>query len=418
MSLPSTFYGCFSPHTAQRFAACVLIGFAVLLSGCGKPEPEPAATATTQTPSASLAVSVVSPQQVTWPVSLAANGNIAAWQEVVIGSEISGFRLTAVNADVGDSVRKGQLLAQINSDSLQAELRQSRAAVAEAEALLAEATANAKRAQSLKDSGAASSLEISQYLTGQQTSQARLEAAKARVEADEVRLAQTRIVAPDDGIVSVRTATVGSLTQMGQELFRIVRDHRLEWRAEVTAAELSQISIGMTAQIQPPDATQPAVTGRVRSIAPLVDGNTRNGLIYVDLPNSANKNALQAGMFAQGQFTLGQKTALSLPQSAVLLRDGFAYVFVIDQNQKASQQKISLGQRVGDLVEVIGLEPTVRVAASGVAFLADGDQVNITQAIPALSSVTTDSTATDSTTTDAPNNASTDAPASRTGVTE
>mgnify|MGYP006193349073 CR=1 FL=1 len=98
------------------------------------------------------------------------------------------------------------------------------------------------------------------------------------------------------------------------------------------------------------------------SVAPLVDGNTRNGLIYVDLPSSTPKNALQAGMFAQGQFILGQTTALSLPQSAILLRDGFAYVFVIDQNQKASQQKISLGQRVGDLVEVMveGAEGSLR----------------------------------------------------------
>ena len=395
MSLSTTFYGAIPQYTAQRIAACILISLGVLLSGCGKSEnntPEASAEAnaasTTGKPAASLAVSVVSPQAVTWPQTLAANGNVAAWQEVVIGSEISGYRLLTVNAEVGDSVRKGQLLAQINSDSIQAELRQSRAAVAEAEALLAEASANAKRAQSLKDSGAASSLEISQYLTGQQTSQARLDAAKARVQADEVRLAQTRIIAPDDGIVAARVATVGSLTQMGQELFRIVRDHRLEWRAEVTAAELSQIDIGMRAQIQPPDATQPVVIGRVRSIAPVVDSNTRNGLIYVDLPSGLNRNALQVGMFAQGQFILGQKTALSLPQSAVLLRDGFAYVFVVDANQRISQQKIQLGRRMAEQVEVIGLDATARVAASGVAFLADGDQVNVTQAVPVLADAT------------------------------
>lgn len=377
----------------SRLATCLLISCGLLLSGCGKSENDAssnaknAATAiTTDQPVASLAVSVVSPQWVTWPQNLAANGNIAAWQEVVIGSEISGFRLLEVNADTGDRVRKGQLLALINSDSIQAELRQSRAAVAEAEALLAEATTNAKRAQRLKDSGAASSLEISQYLTGQQTTQARLEAAKARVQADEVRLAQTRILAPDDGIIAARVATVGSLTQIGQELFRLVRDHRLEWRAEVTAAELSQINSGMIAQIQPPDAQQAMVTGRVRSIAPVVNNNTRNGLVYVDLPNS---RALQVGMFAQGQFNLGSKTALSLPQSAVLLRDGFAYVFVVDHAAKVSQQKISLGRRVGDLVEVIGLTDAVQVAASGVAFLADGDQVKITEPVPALTQTTT-----------------------------
>lgn len=377
----------------SRLAACLLISCGLLLSGCGKSENDAssnaknAATATTtDQPVASLAVSVVSPQWVTWPQNLAANGNIAAWQEVVIGSEISGFRLLEVNADIGDRVRKGQLLALINSDSIQAELRQSRAAVAEAEALLAEATANAKRAQRLKDSGAASSLEISQYLTAQQTTQARLEAAKAHVQADEVRLAQTRILAPDDGIIAARVATVGSLTQIGQELFRLVRDHRLEWRAEVTAAELSQINSGMIAQIQPPDAQQAMVTGRVRSIAPVVNSNTRNGLVYVDLPNS---RALQVGMFAQGQFNLGSKTALSLPQSAVLLRDGFAYVFVVDATQRVNQQKIMLGKRVGDLVEVMGLPDAVQVAASGVAFLADGDQVKITEPVPALTQTTT-----------------------------
>ena len=377
-----------------RLAACLLISAGLLLAGCGKSEPDgdPKTNSNTKNsaPVASLAVSVVSPQLVTWPQTLAANGTIAAWQEVVIGSELSGYRLLQVNADVGDTVRKGQLLALINNDSIQAELRQSRAAVAEAEALLAEASANAKRAQSLKDSGAASSLEISQYLTGQQTSQARLEAAKARVQADEVRLAQTRIIAPDDGVVLARVATVGSLTQLGQELFRIARDHRLEWRAEVTAAELSQLKTGMTAQIQPPDGSQASVMGRVRNIAPAVDSNTRNGLVYVDLPNdgSLNNRALQAGMFAQGQFNLGQKTALSLPQSAVLLRDGFAYVFVVDRAAKVSQQKISLGRRVDDRVEVIGLTDQVQVAASGVAFLADGDQVKITEPVPVLAAAT------------------------------
>lgn len=366
-----------------RLAACLLLSAGLFLSGCGKSEDAVSDATQPQTsqPVASLAVSVVSPQQMIWPRTLTASGNVAAWQEVVIGSEIAGFRLLEVNADIGDQVRKGQLLALINSDTIQAELRQSRAAVAEAEALLAEATANAKRAQSLKDSGAASSLEISQYLTGQQTSQARLEAAKARVQSDEVRLAQTRILAPDDGIISTRVATVGALTQQGQELFRLVRNHRLEWRAEVTAAELGQIKNGMSAQIQPPDPQQAMVAGRVRSVAPVVDGNTRNGMVYVDLPNH---NSLQIGMFAQGQFTLGQKNVLSLPQSAVLLRDGFSYVFIVDEKEIVSQQKINLGQRVADQVEVIGLDETAQVAASGVAFLADGDQVKVTQPVPAL----------------------------------
>ena len=325
-----------------------------------------------------LSVSVVSPQTLDWQQTLSANGNVAAWQETVIGSELSGLRLTSVNVNVGDVVKKGQLLADMNSDTIQADLAQSRAQAAEAKAVLAEAAANAKRIQGLKNTGAMSSQEAAQYLTNQQTAQARLDAALAKVDADELRLSHSKVLAPDNGVISARTATVGSLAQNGQELFRMIRDQRLEWRAEVTSTELYQLKPGMTVQIFSPNPQHTAVTGTIRMVSPVINPETSYGLVYVDLPATA---AIRMGMYVRGEFMLGTKAALTVPQSAVLLRDGFAYVFTVDNNNRVHQQKVTLGRRTGDRIEILDLKDQVRLAASGTSFLADGDLVTVAKPV-------------------------------------
>ena len=114
-------------------------------------------------------------------------------------------------------------------------------------------------------------------------------------------------------------------------------------------------------------------------IAPTVDAQTRNALVYVDLPSHAD---IRAGMFARGEFRLGQSPALTIPQSALLLREGFSYVFRVDRD-KVSQTKITTGRRNGERIEVFGLDPQAQVVASGAGFLADGDTVTIVAAKPA-----------------------------------
>jgi HlyD family secretion protein len=331
-----------------------------------------------------LTVTLTSPQPADWPQVIAANGNVAAWQEAVIGAELSGFRLTEVLVNVGDVVRKGQLLARVSSDTVAAELNQSRAAAEEAQANLAEAKANADRARQIQASGALSAQQINQFLTAEQTALARLNAARARVQADELRVAQTRVLAPDDGVISARTATVGSLAQNGQELFRLIRGGRLEWRAEVTANELARVKPGMLATLQPPGAAAGArVQGKVRMVAPTVDAQTRNAIVYVDLPAGS---PVRAGMFVRGELQVGQGSALTLPQSAVVLRDGFAYVYRVGPDNRVAELKVETGRRVGDRVEITrGLAADMKLVASGTGFLADGDTVRVVEATaPAL----------------------------------
>ena len=326
-----------------------------------------------------LTVMAITPQWVEWPRLLAANGNIAAWQEAVISAEISNLRLTEVRVNVGDRVQKGQVLARISSDSVDAALAESRASVAEAEAMLAEARANGDRARQFQATGFLSAQSINQYLTAEKTALARLNAARARMQAEQLRLAQTAVRAPDDGVISARTATVGSMAQPGQELFRLIRGSRLEWRAEVSAADLGKLKPGVAATLTAPNGER--IQGRVRMVAPTVDPQTLNGLVYVDLPVAETGNALRAGTFARGEFELGRERALSLPQSAVLLRDGFSYVFRLDQQNKVAQTKVATGQRMGDQIAIVrGIAADTRVVASGAGFLADGDRVRVVDA--------------------------------------
>lgn len=326
-----------------------------------------------------LSVMAVTPQSVEWLRVLPANGNIAAWQEVVISAEISDLRLTEVQVNVGDRVQKGQVLARISRDSVEAALSESRATVAEVEAMLAEARANGDRARQYQATGFMSAQQINQYLTAEKTALARLNAARARLQAEQLRLAQTAVRAPDDGVISARTATVGSMAQPGQELFRLIRGGRLEWRAEVSAADLGRLKPGVKAMLTAPDGAR--VQGRVRMVAPTVDPQTLNGLVYVDLPIAETGNTLRAGSFARGEFELGRERAMSLPQSAVLLRDGFSYVFRLDDRNTVTQTKVAVGQRMGDQIEIVsGIAADARVVASGAGFLADGDRVRVVAA--------------------------------------
>lgn len=326
-------------------------------------------------PKAALTVSVIQPQAAEWPRTVPANGSIAAWQEAVVGAEAGGLRLTEVRVNVGDVVRRGQLLAQLQSDTMSADLAATRASLAEAEAQRVEAHANAERARLLQTTGALSAQQIQQYQTAEQTAKARADALKARLTADQVRLAQTRIVAPDDGVISARVAAVGAVVQPGQELFRLIRQQRLEWRAEVPAADLGKLKPGMAASVT--TAGGASVRGKLRIVAPTVDAATRNGLVYVDLPHA---DVVKAGMFATGHFELGQAQALTLPQAAVLQRDGFSYVFRVGSDSKVLQTKVAVGRRVKDRVEVQGLAADAKVVAAGVGFLADGDTVRIVDA--------------------------------------
>ncbi|MEY4267940.1 MAG: hypothetical protein RIS90_2475 [Pseudomonadota bacterium] len=311
------------------------------------------------------------------PIKLSANGNVAAWQEASVGAEIGGLRLAEVLVNVGDVVQRGQVLARFATEGVQAEVAQARAAVTEASASAQEASANADRVRTLINTGVFSGQQINQYLTAEQTAKARVESVKAGLAAQQLRLQHAEVRAPDGGVISARLATVGAVVGAGSELFRLIRLGRREWRAEVRSAELARLRPGTAVTVLAASGAQ--VTGRVRMVAPTVDPQTRSGLVYVDLPSqSGSASSFKAGMFARGEFALGTSSGLTVPQQAVVVRDGFSYVFRLNPDQRVSQLKVQTGRRIGERVELLdGVGAEALLVASGAGFLNDGDLVKV-----------------------------------------
>lgn len=336
-------------------------------------------------PRPALAITAEKPQARPLAEQLSANGDIAPWREASIGADVNSLRLAEVRVDVGDSVQKGQVLAVFDTDLVEADRAQARAGLAEAEAALIDASGNADRARAIAPSGAMSKQQVNQYLTAEKTAQARVKAAQALVESQDLRLKHTQVLAPDAGVISVRNATVGAVAAPGMELFRLMLRGRLEWRAEVTAADLTQLKIGLRVRVTLPGGSE--AQGTLRQLAPTVDPKTRYAIVYVDLPAGS---AARAGMFAQGYFDLAQTEALTVPQEAVVMRDGFAYVLIVGADRRVSLKRVQTGRMVENRMEIReGLLPEQTVAVRGAAFLNDGDLVQISAEGSAASSVNT-----------------------------
>ncbi len=368
--------------TKAKFGILLAISVLILFTGIAvkrfKAADKPKADTS---PHPALTVTTVQPKSREIPITLRRYGSIAAWEEAVIGAKVNGLRLSEINAQIGDQVKQGQVLARFDDHSVLADLAQSRAAVTEAKALLAEARIKSQHARQVAGSGALSELQVIEYVTGEKTAAAKLQSVKAQLDKALLQEKYTKVVAIDDGVISSRNAVLGSVVSQGQELFRLIRQSRLEWQAEVTTEDLSRLAPGIAVTVTVRGF--PDVGGKIRALAPTVDVKNRNALVYVNLPH-ALPQGLSPGMFAEGEFRLGMRTGITLPQDSLCPRDGFDYAFKLDRqtgnSARAVQVKLSTGQRGGDWVEILaGAAPNDRFVATGTCFLNDGDTVTVVQ---------------------------------------
>jgi len=322
---------------------------------------------------AALTVAVVKPLKRDWPVVAPANGWLKPWHEAVIASEIDGLRITDVLVDVGAFVKKGEPLATLSDETVIAELRRQQAAVEVAKGELAKARAKAARARRLQPSGAISKAQIADDLIAEQVAGALLESAEAALELQRTRLKQTTIVAVDDGLISSRTAQLGAVVSSGTELFRLVRQGRTEWQAEVPARYLPDIVPGLTATISGP--ADERISGKVRLVGPTLNPETARAIVYVELP-AAGK--LPMNFFASGHIELETAPALTVPETALTFLDGMSYVFTVNDENRVSRVRVQTGRRHAGEVEIVaGLDESALVVAAGGPFLSDNSLVRI-----------------------------------------
>lgn len=368
-----------SPPPAPRRRWLGPLLWVVVLAGAGvaavlwrqaQPPARPPATAAA-VPALTVAVGPVAVRRLASTV--VGDGSVVAWQELVIGTEVGGLRIVEAPLDEGMPVRAGELLARLDDSVLAAQAAQAQAAIGEAEAFLDFARQEEARSETLVRSQTGSRQVLEQRQSATRQAEARLVSARARLAEVQTRLAQTRILAPTDGLVSRVAVRIGAVPGQGQELFRMIRDSRLELEARVPELELAEVRPGQAATVRHGGRQ---VMAEVRLVAPVVTPETRLGLVRIALPPDSG---LRPGMFARAEIQGPAREAVMVPASAVVFREGAPQAFVLPEGaERVQMRRLVAGARQDGMVEIIeGLRPGERIVTAGAGFLVNGDLVRV-----------------------------------------
>jgi RND family efflux transporter MFP subunit len=320
-----------------------------------------------------LTVRPIHAERQIWTESTAAGGWVAAWSEASIAAEIGDCRIEELAVDIGDSVKTGEVVARLADDQLKAAIAAGEASVDSARAASELAQSDARRAELLGQSGGQSKRELEAARIAERVAAANLAGAEAELLTRRLRLDKATLRAPDDGVISSRPATLGAVASIGSELYRLVRQNRVEWRAEVAAADASRVSPGMAAILT--ENGKVVSTGAVRFVGPTLNSASGRATVYVDLPATGE---IRPGGYFAGRIDIVQRNVLTLPDSAVLLKDGGSFVFPVDGEGRVKRLPVvTASRRDGRVAIVSGLPADLPVVESGVAFLFDGAAVSI-----------------------------------------
>ena len=360
---------------------CAIFG----LSACSPSETDNAAAASV--PDSAMRVNVVAVGKQTATPTLHLTGTVAAKEDVAVGTALSGLKILEVNADVGQRVEKGQVLARLDSVNVQAALRQSEMALAKARSNLnarqaewREAQATFNRYRPLANEGAVTPQELDQQRLRLESAQANVQAARAEIAQLQSQLTDSRhqrakaeITAPVSGIISQRAAEAGALTG-SDALFHIIQDGKMELAANATADELSVLKTGMPAKVHVRGQHEP-LSGSIRLISPQMDSGTRLGTVRIALEKQP---ALQNGAYGEAEVQLPtQESAAALPVQAVSFADdGQAFVMLVGADNRVKRQAVSIGRQNAEWVEIVsGVNAGARVVRNAAAFVSDGDLI-------------------------------------------
>ncbi len=418
---------------------------------------KPAAPSTTAQAVLTVACAPVEYRQVEKHLQIA--GTVWAWDPLTIGCEASGLRVESISVDEGHFVKKGQVLATLNSSVLEAQLLQQKAELArskgslaiaiqpnrsmdiqrikarvqETKAVVKQEEANIARVKAdldyarsttnryreLGKVGAVSLQDLENKESIQKAKEAELtnneqrlqaatfsrdqaienmkmaneggrkediDIAKANVAAEsadvqhtQALLNQTRIKAPCDGYIVKRMIHIGDTVVQNEDCFQMVRDNRLEVRAQLPEPDLGKIKIGQKVMFVS-NATQDTkeVEGTVREISPMIDQQTRLAICRIDIPFDIYKKWLP-GTFVSGKVNLGSVKVLAVPSTAVLSRDGRSVVFVYENN-RVYQRAVVTGERTEQYIAIeSGLKENEQVVTVGGGFLKDNDPVRLSE---------------------------------------
>jgi len=356
------------PITRALFAALLTALFATGIQGQDNAPQQPGTFTTT--------VQTIHPQHVLHADTLMARGDVLAWEVMPIAAEMGGQRVTQIQIDVGDKIRKGQVLAVLDDSFVKLEIERLTALAEQASIAWQQARGDAARARGLQASGAMPQQQIEALLTQEQSAAQQVQSLQAQLRSQQLRLERSRITAPDAGVVMSKETALGQVAGAGQVLFRLLRQGRLEWHARVQATDAARLAAGMSARLHVGGKSH---AGKVRAIAPDMNSRTREATVVVAL-DAGLQDGLLPGMFARGEFVLEEAKGWRVPHAAVVLRDGQALVFKVDETSHARAVPVEIVEQTAEYMLVSGVGESDSIVTLGGEFLADGEPIAVQKA--------------------------------------
>jgi HlyD family secretion protein len=294
--------------------------------------------------------------------ALSASGNLLPREEAAVLPEVTGYRVARVMADVGDYVRAGQVLVQLDPTLIEAQ-------IAASQAQAAQANDQAKRVADLDGQGVLSQEQIAQRRFQAQVANANLR----NLQTQRRKLAVT---APVSGLILEKTVRPGDLSAGGATpWFRMAREGQVELVAELGESDLARVRVGQTATVTLPSGA--VAQGRIRLISPQIDTQTKLGTVRILLPVRSD---IRAGGFGRAVFADAAGQALAVPESAVRYDADGASVMTVAANNRVKRVSIQTGPRGGGYVQLVRGPPAgTRIVQNAAAFLLDNDLVRPTE---------------------------------------
>jgi HlyD family secretion protein len=355
-------------HSKPISALLILVPLlaALSLAGCNKAKPKVTEAETAR----AVRVVRIEPRGITG--ALSASGDLVPREEAAVLPEVNGYRVARVLVDVGDHVRQGQTLAQLDPALIQAQLAQAEAIANQAQVQALQAAEQAARVKDLDDAGVISQEAINQRRFQARAAQATANAQAAALKDLRTRASKLSVASPVTGLVLERAVRPGDLSAVSATpWFRLARDSEIELAAQVSEDDLGNIHNGQRAQVTLPGGD--VVDGVVRLVSPQIDNASKLGIVRVHLPVRPD---IRAGGFARAVFSEVAGNVLAVPETAVRYDADGASVMVVGPDNRVKKVLVQTGQRGDGLVQLTkGPPPGTRVVLNAAAFLLDHDLI-------------------------------------------
>lgn len=316
-------------------------------------------------------------------------GALKPKEQVDVTAKVTG-RLERLYFQIGDPIRQGDLIAELEDDEIQQQVNRATASIGVARASMQQreaerknATVELTRAQSLLDDGLISPQDFAFTKTQLEVVDAQVELARAQTEQTEaelrelkIRREQTKIYAPMSGYVATRFVDVGALISPTTPLLKIVNLSTMVTLANVPERNIGRLRVGNPSEIEVDAIPGETFAGRVARIAPVLDAATRTALVEIDVPNPGN--LFKAEMFVRIRLDTGAlRSAVLIPREGLVYRGTQPGVYVVDGNRPVFRA-IETGLTREQNVEVLAnLEAGVKIVGRGATILEEGDRINV-----------------------------------------